>query len=187
MAYDPLIHHRRSIRLKGYDYTKPGAYFITINAFHRSRIFGVIESGMVRLNACGEIARAEWLKTAEIRREIALDEFVIMPDHMHGIIIIMESDNNNDNDNDSVEARLRRASTIEQFSKPVAGSIPTIIRAYKSAVTYQINHMRGTPGAPVWQGNYWERIIRNESALSRIREYIRRNLMRWMDKQDHSL
>jgi len=102
-----------------------------------------------------------------------LDEFIVMPNHFHAIVIIREYDGG------SVGARRRRAPTIEQFSKPVAGSIPTIVRAYKSAVTSRINQLRGTSGAPVWQRNYWEHIIRNEEELSRIREYIRYNPMKW--------
>jgi REP element-mobilizing transposase RayT len=142
-------------------------------AHRRLPLFGEITAGVVCLNVCGEIARAEWANTAAIRREIALDEFVIMPNHFHAIVIIMECDGG------SVGARRRRAPTIEQFSKPVAGSIPTIIRAYKSAVTTRINQIRGTPGTPVWQRNYWERIVRNGDELSRIREYIRNNPVSW--------
>jgi REP element-mobilizing transposase RayT len=173
MPFDPFKHHRHSFRLKGFDYTQPGMYFITIVAYRRLSIFGEIIGGVVRLNACGEIARAEWINTAAIRGEIELDEFVVMPNHFHAIVIIRECDGG------SVGARRRRAPTIEQFSKPVAGSIPTIVRAYKSAVTSRINQLRGTSGAPVWQRNYWEHIIRNEEELLRIREYIRFNPVAW--------
>jgi putative transposase len=174
MSYDPLIHKRRSIRLSGYDYTRPGAYFITIVTFSRRHIFGEIAAGEMRLNAYGEIARMEWLKTAVVRREIEMDEFVIMPNHIHAIITIVECANV------PVGARRRRAPTgIEQFGKSIPGSIPTIIRAYKSAVAARINRQRGTPGAPVWQRNYYDRIVRNKIELIRIREYIRHNPIRW--------
>jgi putative transposase len=173
MAYDPSIHHRRSIRLKGYDYTQPGAYFVTVIAHRRLSIFGEIAGGAMHLNACGETVRIEWMRTAAIRCEIQLDEFVVMPNHFHAIVMITECDGG------SVGARRRRAPTIEQFSKPIAGSIPTVIRAYKSAVTTRINQLRGTSGAPVWQRNYHEHIIRNADELSRIREYIRYNPMAW--------
>jgi putative transposase len=173
MAYDPSIHHRRSIRLKGFDYTQPGAYFVTIVAHRRLPIFGEITGGVVQLNACGKIARAEWLRTSAIRCEIQLDEFVVMPDHFHAIVTIVECGGG------SVGARRRCAPTIEQFSNPIAGSIPTIVRGYKSAVTSRINQLRGSPGAPVWQRNYHEHIIRNADELSRIREYIRNNPAAW--------
>jgi putative transposase len=134
MPYDPLSHHRRSIRLPGYDYTAPGAYFITIATHNRQTIFGEIIDGVIQLNTCGEIARDEWVKTAAIRREIALDEFAIMPNHMHGIIVIdgVRRDTASPCPHGDQPIRIP---TIEHFSKPVIGSIPTIIRAYKSAVT----------------------------------------------------
>jgi putative transposase len=221
MSYDPFHHHRRSIRLKGFDYTQPGAYFVTINTHRRLSLFGEITEGVVRLNAFGEIANTEWLQTASIRREITLDEFIVMPDHFHGIVIIMECDGGSavahGRDENAalygdvrarrrraptrmdggaptraygrdesavlygdVRARRRRAPTpVEQFGKPISGSIPTIIRAYKSAVTARINELRGTPGAPVWQRNYYEHIIRDMDELSRIREYIRNNPAAW--------
>jgi len=92
MKYDPQKHHRRSIRLKGYDYTQPGAYFITICAYHRMHVFGEVINGEMVLNETGKIARHEWFKTAEIRPYVKLyeDEFVIMPNHGHGIIRIID-------------------------------------------------------------------------------------------------
>ena len=182
MPYDPFKHHRRSIRLPGYDYSSPGAYFITIDTHDRMHIFGKIVNGEMRLNEWGQIAHDEWLKTPAIRPEIQLDEFVIMPNHMHGIIFITE------NGAKTVGARRRRAPTpVERFGNPIPGSIPTIIRAYKSAVTHRINQIRRTPGAHVWQRNYWEHIVRNEHELSRIREYTRNNPMQWeMDADNRS-
>ncbi|MGB7538242.1 MAG: transposase [Anaerolineales bacterium] len=177
MPYDPLSHYRRSIRLPGYDYTAPGAYFITIATHNRQTIFGEIIDGVIQLNTCGEIARDEWVKTAAIRREIALDEFAIMPNHMHGIIVIDGVRRDTASPCPYGDQPIR-IPTIEHFSKPVIGSIPTIIRAYKSAVTYHINRIRPTPGDPVWQSNYYEHIIRDEDDLSRIREYIMNNPLR---------
>lgn len=99
-AYDPNRHHRRSIRLKGYDYTQPGAYFITICTHERAHLFGAVVEGEMRLNEWGEIVREEWFKTAQIRPYVTLypDEFVLMPNHVHGIVWI-------------VGARRRRAPT----------------------------------------------------------------------------
>jgi putative transposase len=173
MPFNPSIHKRRSIRLPGYDYTQPGAYFITIDTHQRTCLFGEIAHGGMRLNECGEIARAEWLKTAEIRREIELDEFIVMPNHFHAIITIMECGNG------FVGAQRRCAPTHTPKSNVIPKSIGAIVRAYKSAVTYRINRIRRTPGTPVWQRNYWEHIIRDEHDLSRIREYIRNNPAQW--------
>ena len=122
MKYDPQKHHRRSIRLKGYDYTQPGAYFITICTYQRLHVFGEIINGEMVLNDIGKIARDEWFKTAELRPYVKLyeDEFMIMPNHGHGISWIIENG-----------ARQHRAPTdvIEKFGRPVKGSIPTIVRA----------------------------------------------------------
>jgi putative transposase len=94
MKYNPAIHHRRSIRLKGYDYTQPGAYFVTICTYHRDEIFGKIINGEMNLSPLGEIVCAEWMRSAELRKEIRIfdDEFIIMPNHLHGIGWIVGAD-----------------------------------------------------------------------------------------------
>ena len=94
MKYDPQKHHRRSIRLKGYDYTQSGAYFLTICNFQRDQIFGEITNGKMELSELGKIVREEWLRSAEIRKEIQVfeDEFMIMPNHLHGINWIVGAD-----------------------------------------------------------------------------------------------
>ena len=158
--------------MQGYDYTQPGAYFVTICTYGREHLFGTVMDGGMQENELGGIVREEWFRTAQVRPYVRLhqDEFVVMPNHIHGIIWIVD---------DTVGARRRRAPTTERFGKPVPGSIPTIIRAFKSAVTRRINTLRGTPGAPVWQRNYWEHIIRTKRALSAIQRYIRQNPQRW--------
>lgn len=171
--YNPDIHHRRSIRLKGYDYSQPGLYFITICTKNREHLFGRIENGIMLLNEFGEIANNEWLKTADIRDNVELLEYIIMPNHMHGIILL--------NDVDDCRGTARRDPTTMQFGKPIPRSLPTIIRSYKSAVTKQINILRDAPGAPVWQRNYYEHIIRNEKSFYQISEYIRNNPLKWQD------
>lgn len=178
MKFDSQIHHRRSIRLKEYDYSQTGAYFITIVTQGRELLFGKIENEEMKFSQFGEIARDEWLKTAELRPNVKLyeDEFVVMPNHVHGIIWI--------NENDDVGARRRRAPT-EQFGKPTMGSLPTIIRAYKSAVTYAINEMRNTHGAPVWQRNYYEHVIRDQTDLEQIYKYIQFNPIQWEKDEEN--
>lgn len=88
MRYDPDKHHRRSIRLHGYDYAQAGAYFVTICTQNRECLFGDIEDGEMRLNDYGRVVEEEWLRTATIRREVELDAFIVMPNHVHGIIVI---------------------------------------------------------------------------------------------------
>ena len=181
MKYNPQIHHRKSIRLKGYDYTQPGAYFITFCTYQRMHLFGEIVNGEMILNDTGKIARDEWFKTSELRPYVKLyeDEFVIMPNHGHGIIWIVD---------DFVGTRRRRVptETIEKFGKPVKGSIPTIVRAYKSAVTYAVNAAQNSRGAVLWQKNYYEHIIRNDHELHNIRSYIVNNPLKWQLDRDNA-
>ena len=171
MPYNPDVHHRRSIRLKEYDYTQKGAYFITIVTYRREPLFGEIVDGVMQLNESGEIARREWFKTAELRPFVELyeDEFVVMPNHAHGILWM----------NDDVGAERRSAPT--DMPHVTAGSLGAIVRAYKSAVTYAINAARQTRGMVVWQRNYYEHIIRNDADLNRIRNYIVNNPLKWAD------
>ncbi len=128
----------------------------------------------MQLNEWGEIVRIEWLKSSELRKEIELDEFVIMPNHFHGILLIHSTDTAY-----LRRGTARRAPTTGRFGKPLSRTLPTIIRAFKSAVTKRINALRNMPGAPVWQRNYWERVIRNESELMRVREYVVNNPVKW--------
>jgi putative transposase len=86
--YNPEIHHRRSIRLRGYDYSQAGAYFLTICTFQRTCLFGENSDGTVKLSDIGKIAEEEWIKTAEVRKYVELDAFVVMPNHVHGILVI---------------------------------------------------------------------------------------------------
>lgn len=190
MPYDPQRHHRRSIRLPGYDYTQAGRYFITIVTHERACLFGEVVNGAMRLNAWGEIVRAEWFQTAVVRPYVVLDpdEFVVMPNHVHGIIWIVGDDGG------GVGGGCRGAAPLRPYdgdgnppqrpggvipNNVVAGSLGAIVRAYKSAVAKRINALRGTPGAPVWQRNYHEHIIRNEEEWQRIWRYIQHNPARW--------
>ncbi len=132
MPYDPQRHHRRSIRLPGYDYTQPGAYFITLVTHDRMPLFGEIVGGEMRLNEYGKIVRAEWFRTAIVRPYVVLypNEFVVMPNHVHGIIWIVNADN--------VGATRRVAPTTRPHG-PDSGSIGAIIGQFKSVTTKRIN------------------------------------------------
>ena len=176
MCYDPERHHRRSIRLKGYDYTQPGAYFVTICTYDRRCLFGRIVDGAMRLNLFGKIVRDEWFKTSQVRQNVVLypHEFVVMPNHIHGIIRIVGN---------LVGAQRRCAPTCRINVTP--GSLGAIVRAFKSATTRRINQIRNTLGQPVWQRDYYEHIIRNEDELDRIRGYIVDNPPRWhLDREN---
>ena len=164
------LHKRRSIRLQDYDYSHAGEYFITICTYNHECSFGDIVGEEMRLNKTGEIVKEEWLRTAQIRTDVELDSFIVMPNHLHGIITL----------NDSGRGKLQRAPTKEEFGKPTSGSIPTIIRLFKACVTKKINLLRNTPRQPIWQRGYYEHIIRNDNDLDNVREYIVNNPIKWL-------
>lgn len=168
--HDPDRHHRRSIRLKGYDYSSPGAYFVTICTHRQEPLFGEVGDGEMVLSKFGQIAHDEWLASPNIRREIELDAFVVMPNHIHGIVWIVVGATG--------RSPLHGQSPLRPRG-PAPKSLGAFVAGYKSAVTKRINQRRDTPGHPVWQRNYWEHIVRTERALDAIRRYIADNPVRW--------
>jgi REP element-mobilizing transposase RayT len=172
MKYNPDIHHLRSIRLPVYDYTSSGAYFITICTHNRQNLFGEIVDGEMILNEYGEIVRDEWLNTGNIRSNIIIDEFVVMPNHVHGILII------GDNRWGVWPYAPTNNGQIQSFKSP-SKTIGSIVCGFKSTITKKINQIRNTPTNPIWQRNYYEHIIRNDDELNHIREYIINNPLQW--------
>ncbi len=169
---------RKSPRLQGYDYSQEGAYFITICTHNRDHLFGMVANDKMQLNVYGEIVLDEWQKTASQRPNLDLDSFVVMPNHVHGIVVIMG--------NSDIENRTQHAASLPQtlsnnaIAKPIrSGSLSAIMRGFKSAVTKRINEERCTPSAPVWQERYHDHIIRNEIQLNKLREYILYNPATW--------
>jgi len=168
--YDPAIHHRRSIRLQGYDYSQGGAYFVTLCAQDRECLFGEIVNGEMLLNDAGRIVANSWEWLAEQYDHVSLDEYVVMPNHAHGIIVITD-----DCRGGSRTAPTRTAPTGKR--KPIG----RLIGAFKTVSTKRINELRENAGTKLWQRNYWEHIVRNEPELNRIREYIHNNPAQWED------
>ena len=196
--YNPNIHHRRSIRLKWYDYSQSGLYFITICTQDRKNLFGEIKNGKMKLNIFGKIAKKEWENTAEIRKNCSIGEFIIMPNHFHAII--------------SMDYQIENQNKIGEFKSP-AQTIGSIIRGFKGATTKKIkeyfinnydNNKENNNGtgelqfAPtkeiidfignkisnkksIWQRNYWEHIIRNENSYIKISNYIINNPLNWIE------
>jgi len=181
MKFNPQKHHRRSVRLKGYVYSKPGWYFITLCTKNREMLFGDVDDCKMVLNDTGEIIKTEWLKTGDIRANVFLDQFVIMPNHVHGILQIVEMDENNVGAHSDVPLQYNVSEKTEQFGKSTRNSIPTIIKLFKSTTTKQINQIRKISGISIWQRNYYERIIRDEPELNRIRKYIIENPFKWQE------
>jgi putative transposase len=190
MRFIPGTRNRRSVRLKEYGYVQAGAYFVTICTYNRDCLLGEVVGGEMRLNEYGEIARDEWIKTASIRANVVLDVFVIMPNHVHGIIMLSEN-----------VGATRRVAPIRRFARTMGeapprpydrnggmqpGSIGAIIGQFKSVATKRINVRRGTPGLPVWQRNYYERVLR-EGEVDHIREYIQNNPAQWEMDAENSI
>ncbi len=180
MKYYPQIHHRRSIRLKGYDYSQEGAYYITICCHDRKHFFGRINNRKMKLNSFGKIAHTQWEQLPERFPNIELDEFQIMPNHMHGIIVIAHvgaplagAQNTGAQNLDERRARASHAPTVGEM-----------IGAYKSIVAdkclelWKSNRPDEMLGK-LWQRNFFEHIIRDEHSLNNIREYIVCNPENW--------
>jgi REP element-mobilizing transposase RayT len=166
-------HHRRSIRLRGFDYTSHGAYFVTIVTDGRRQLFGRIIGDEMRLNAAGRIVADEWQRSGELRSNVEIDAFVVMPNHVHGIVFLLRHD----------EGTLRSAPT-SSFGSIVPGSLPIVVRNFKGAVTRRLRAEDAFDGE-VWQRNYHERVIRNERELQAIRQYIIDNPRQWaLDKEN---
>jgi REP element-mobilizing transposase RayT len=178
MNSDPEDHRRRSIRLKGYDYSAAGGYYVTVVAFHRECLFVEIVGGEMRLNALGRIVREEWFKTAALRSYVELreDEFVVMPNHIHGIFWIFDDIVGAQ---EFVGAQRRCAPTPNVKPR----SLGAIVRALKSAVTYRAN--RELNSANIWQRNYYEHIIRDQPDYERIAGYILANPSNWNDDEEN--
>jgi putative transposase len=181
MAYDPSKHHRRSIRYKDYDYGQPGAYFVTLCTQERVCLFGEIVPGVPPANTPQMILSNAGQLVYDCRNDLTqhyphvwLDAFVVMPNHMHGIIVLSDDD-------PTVGAGLRPAlnhAPPSDIVSPRTG-LPEIVRALKSFFARRINAMRNTPGVAIWQRDYYEHIIRNETELQAIRDYIINNPAGW--------
>ncbi len=183
MKYDPDKHRRRSIRMRGYDYTREGVYFVTVCTQHRECLFGGIVDGQIRLNDAGRMIERWWCELKRKFATVETDRFVIMPNHVHGILVIADF---------PVGADLRVGPDSEGAHTgaplPAAGlgraALPTIVQWFKTMTTNE--YMRGIKMSGwipftgrLWQRNYYEHVVRNEKSLNRIREYIVTNPARW--------
>jgi len=181
-------HHRRSVRLKDYDYAQPGAYFVTVCTQERACLFGHVVNGEMRLNDAGEVVRKEWFNTATIRPYVRLNEneCVIMPNHLHAIVwIVYDVGATGRSPETSCTSSPDGRSPASSPNGPKHGSIGAIMAGFKSVTAKRINQMRGTPGTKVWQRNYHEHVIRDEASLNAIRQYIMGNPARWAEDPEN--
>ena len=166
--YDPNKHHRRSVRLKGWDYRSPGYYFVTICCFERENLFDNTEFRDIAVYALARIPEQEHA------RHVLVDVSVVMPNHAH---VVFEF-------TDYSERADMNLSTGD-FENTLAGSLGVVVGRYKTAVTTRVNNLRRSKGAKVWQRGYYERIIRNERELQATRQYIIDNPARWAEDREN--
>jgi len=189
MRYNPDKHHRRSIRLKDYDYSQPGWYFITIVVQKREMLFGHIINHTMVLNDAGKMVQSIWYDIPEFYPGIQIDAFQIMPNHMHGVINIEGTDPRVclHNKQPNVPGQFQRRQSRGGQSQGIAStrlSLGDVVQRYKSLTTKRYidgvkkQHWPSFNGK-LWQRNYWERIIRNEAELNHIRKYIIENPLKW--------
>ena len=174
-------YHRRSIRLKDYDYSQSGAYFVTICTRNRECFFGDIEDGGMVLSDVGKIVQSVWKALPNRFPSIGLDTHVMMPNHIHGIITVGEQ---------FIAPNLNTMITNnkESFDKDVMNHAPTlgeILRTFKAISTRVVR--KDNLNEFAWQRNYYEHIIRNEQSLNRIRQYIAENPLRWAHDKENPL
>ena len=176
MEYEAEVYGRRSIRLKGYDYTQVGAYFVTVAVRGRSALFGEVVDGVVRLSGAGEMAREVWEGMPQRFSFVEMDAFVVMPDHVHGIVVIR---------GDGARALIGDARASGRAdAAPTARALGDVVGAYKSLTTAA--YIRGVHDAGwppfhgrLWQRNFYERVVRDEYEMNELQAYIRDNPLRW--------
>jgi putative transposase len=160
MKFDPEKHHRQSTRLRNFDYSSTGGYFVTICAFQRECIFGEIINGEMILSKAGERTLEVWEGLLLRFPTIELDVFMIMPNHVHGVICL-----------------------TSEGSEAV--TISTVLRAFKSLSARAINQELGRAERPAWQKRFWDRVIRDEVELERTRTYILNNPQSWFEDEEN--
>ena len=176
MKFDSQKHHRRSIRVPDYDYSQPGAYFITIVAWRRESLFGEIINGEMQLNNAGQIVWDVWQSLPARFPQITLGTAVVMPNHFHGIVIINETPV-------GVIHELPLRVTNQKERRRM--TIPLVVGYFKMNTAKRINKILNSEGTPVWQRNYYEHVIRDDEEHNRIHLYIEVNIDNWVNDEEN--
>lgn len=171
MNSDLPLTHRKNLRIPKFDYAQPGAYYVTIVTHDRKSILGQINNGDVELNDVGKMVKEVWMAIPNHFPNVELGEFVMMPNHIHGIV--------------SITVEATHASPLPRVSKgPVPGSIGAIVGSFKSAATKRFHETQKYHNSRLWQPNYYEHVIKNERDYQAIYDYILNNPMNWeMDEE----
>lgn len=181
MTYDPARHHRRSIRLRGYDYRQPGAYFLTICTQDRDCVFGEVANREITLSDAGQMVETIWRELPQNYPGVQVDAFVVMPNHVHGIIILVGAGASACPDDPGLGRPQGVAPTM---------SLPDVVHRFKSLTTARYRQGVLQDGwSPfrhrLWQRNYYEHVIRSEEELNRVRQYIIDNPAHWAEDPDN--
>jgi putative transposase len=180
-----IQHHRKSIRLKEYDYSQPGEYFITICTYDHKCILGEIINDEMRLNEVGKIVEKCWKEIPSHFMNVELDEFVVLPNHLHGIITINEPVKYIHPNTKNINVGVQNFEPLQNiYQHIIPKSLGSIIRSYKAAVTHECLQCGYLDFR--WQRNYFDRIIRNDKELDKIRDYIHNNGLQWVKKRNDS-
>lgn len=186
------IHHRRSIRLPGYDYSQPGAYFVTLVTHGRECLFGAVVDGEMRLNDAGRIVAAVWASLPARYPGVRSGASVVMPNHFHGVVEIYEIEGHSRSLVGAIhelpQRELPQQELPQRENSPEQRhlmTLPLVIGYFKRNTAKQINTFRQTPGTPVWQRNYYEHILRDEDEYRRIFQYILGNPGNWADDDEN--
>jgi putative transposase len=184
MAFDPEWRHRQSIRWQDHDYAAGGTYFVTICTANRVCLFGEVVDGQMRVGPLGQIVDREWMRTGLIRPEVEIDVFGVMPNHLHGLVTIRPRDledrlsaRSDEGEPVGLRPRVDRRPPLRRAPRSLGG----LIAGFKQVTTLAINAARGTPGAPVWQRGYHDRVVRDGEEFDAIAHYIVTNPERWAE------
>ena len=173
-----------STRLREYDYSSSGAYFVTVCTKNHEALFGSIINGSMVFSEIGVLVKKEWEKSFEIRLELFGDEYVIMPNHVHGIVVIDRDRGLRDARRaygDACHASLHHQPTPHGVAVRTPRSLSSFVAGFKSAVTRRIDENLKTPNRSIWQSRFFERVIRNDDEMNRIRQYIMNNPAKWQE------
>jgi putative transposase len=168
---------RKNLRLRGYDYSRPGVYFITICTTKHRSLFGDVRGGQIICNDAGNAVAEIWANLPQRFPIVALDSFVVMPNHVHGVVVF---------NNPGIKQNLGAASS----APTTLVALGRVVRAFKSETAIRVNAILKTSGHPVWQRNYFEHIVRSGRDLDEIRQYIHDNPTRWEsdpENADHAI
>jgi len=171
------VRERKQVRLRDYDYSQSGGYFITVCTYNREHLFGQVINYQMTLNEIGKIVKQWWLKLEDRFTSVKLENHVVMPNHIHGIIMVGEKEN----EVGAIHELPLRSGMMPRRQM----LIPKVVGYFKMNSAKHVNRLRDAIGISLWQRNYYEHIVRNESELSRIREYIQNNPLKWdLDREN---